>query len=109
MANKTFDFNKRKKGFLTVTLPDNKKTVLLVGNPTKKITSELMSLYDSIDSENENVIDDLYDICAKIMSRNKGGIEITKEYIEEILDIEDVTLFISSYSDFISSIYNEKN
>ena len=109
MANKTFDFNKRKKEFLTVTLPDEKKTVLLIGNPTKKISDELTSFYDSIDAADESVVDDLYHICAQIMSRNKGGIEISKEYIEDILDIEDVVSFISSYADFIGSIYQQKN
>ena len=76
MAN-TLDFNKIKKKYLTVTLSDEKQTVIMIGTPTKAIMDELMSLQTTISGmtgdATEEAMDELYEVCAKLMSRNKTG------------------------------------
>ncbi|CAM2079363.1 MAG: hypothetical protein NSGCLCUN01_03583 [uncultured Clostridium sp.] len=103
----TLNFNTIKKQYLTVTLRDEKKTTIMVCTPSKKLLSEIISI-DSLvrsvsdDSTGEEEMDALYEVCAKVMSRNKGNIKIEKEMLEDIFDIEDIMIFLKSYMDFIS-------
>jgi hypothetical protein len=109
---KTLNFNNTKKQYLTVTLADEAKTTIMVGTPTKKILNELLSMQDSLESANDastEDMDQLYNSCATIMSRNKGGKEITKEYLEEIFDFEDIIVFFNAYMEFISEVMGAKN
>lgn len=107
---KTLDFNKVKKNFLTVTLPDKDLTTLFVLTPTKAIMDAFQMLQDSINNENQiEAMDDLYKICAKIMTRNKANIFVTPEKLEQCLDVEDLTIFIQAYSNFLREITNQKN
>lgn len=105
---KVLDFTKQKKEYMTVKLNDEKGTVLLIGTPTKAILSEFYSINDMSDDDAQT-IDDLYRICAKVMSFNKGGIRITTEYLEDFFDIEDLMIFLKAYGEFVSSITNGKN
>lgn len=110
--SKVLDYTKQKKEYLTVKLNDEKKTVLMIGTPTKAILDDFININEQI---NENAgadveaINDLYRVCAKIMSFNKGGIKITAEYLSEFFDIEDIMLFFNSYSEFMTSITGSKN
>lgn len=111
---KTLNFNSVKKHYLTVTLADERNTTLLVGTPTKAIFDHLTRLKSSLEtlSEDETDVDatdDLYDACAKVMSRNKSGVKVTKEYLENVFDFEDVMIFFSNYMEFISEVANSKN
>lgn len=107
---KALDFNKVKKDYLTITLTDENRTVLMVGTPTKGILDEFIALADTLDDDiQDEAIDDMYNICAKIMSRNKGGIEITSEFLSGIFDFEDIIIFIKAYTEFIQGVTNSKN
>ena len=111
---KALNFNNVKKQFLTVTLADEKNTTLLIGTPTKAIMDDLTLLQNSIDAVSDNesnneVTDDLYNACARVMSRNKAGVKITKEFLSEIFDFEDITIFFNAYMDFIDEVIASKN
>lgn len=110
---KTLNFNNIKKEYLTVTLPDEKRTVLMVGTPNKGLLKELTAIKGALDEYNdemsEEAIDNLFYICARLLSRNKGGVEVTKEYIEDLFDIEDILIFVHAYLDFIAELANSKN
>lgn len=111
---KPLNFNNVKKQFLTITLADEKNTTLMIGTPTKAIMDDLTVLQNSINSASDNEInneatDDLYNACARVMSRNKAGIKITKEYLAEIFDFEDITIFFRAYMDFIDEVIGSKN
>ena len=110
---KPLNFNSLKKKYLTVTLPNDNRTVLMIGTPTKAILDEFLSLQDSIEDLSGNMqgetLDLFYDICSKIMSRNKAGIDISREFVSEIFDFEDVIVFIQAYTEFIQEISNAKN
>lgn len=112
--NNTLDFNKIKKQYLTVTLADENKTVIMIGTPTKSIMNIVTSLYNSLDTLSDDEIDvetmsDIYDAVAKIMSRNKTNKKIEKEYLEEIFDFEDIIIFINAYMEFITALADQKN
>ena len=109
---KILDFTKQKKEYLTVKLNDENKTVLLVGTPTKAILDEFIAINEMI-SEDEGAgaeaINELYEVCAKVLSFNKAGIKITAEYLAEFFDLEDITVLLQGYTEFMSSITNAKN
>ena len=111
---KTLNFNSVKKQFLTVTLADEKNTVLMIGTPTKAIVDDLTLLQESLNAVNKNenntvVTDDLYNACARVMSRNKTGFKVTKEFLAEIFDFEDIILFFNAYMEFIDEVIASKN
>ena len=89
---KPLNFNKVKKTYLTVTFSDEDNTTIMIGTPTKAIMDDLLELQDELNNINEDETDldstdNLYSACAKVMSRNKGGVKISKEFLEEIFDL----------------------
>lgn len=108
---KSLDFNLLKKRYLTVKLADEEQTVLMISTPTKSVLDSFIALRDTISDETvgDEAIEELYDICAKIMSRNKTGKVITREKLEDVFDFEDVIIFIRAYTDFINEVSNSKN
>ena len=113
--SKTFDFNSVKKHYLTVKLADEKNTTLLVGTPPKAIMDKITQLQADFndmtdeDKTNGEIMDDLYDVCARIMSCNKAGVKISAEYLGNLLDFEDIFLFFNAYVGFIEEISTAKN
>lgn len=110
---KSLDFNTIKKQYLTITLPDEKKTTLMIGTPTKGVMSELSALQDSFNSteeeQNSETMDILYETCARVMSCNKTKTYISKELLEEIFDLEDIVLFFKAYREFVHEVSSGKN
>lgn len=114
MAN-VLNFNTAKKQYLTVTLPDEKNTTLMVCMPTKSLFEELDSIKHSFSSDKnteeslDQVLGELYDLVARVMSRNKVGVKITKKDLEKCLDFEDIVIFFRSYMTFVNSVKSSKN
>lgn len=108
---KTLDFNTLKKQYLTVKLPDENKTTLMVYTPTKAILDSFLNMRESLagNSLGDEAIEELYDVVGKVMSCNKGGIKVTKKEVEELFDFEDIIIFIKAYTEFISEVSNSKN
>lgn len=105
---KALNFNNVSKKYWNVTLTDG--TVLLVGTPTKAIFDRLSGIKDDLGNlGDEDSLGALYDVCALVLSRNKTGKVITKEYLEEIFDIEDIIILFNSYVGFVNEIRNQKN
>ena len=108
---KTLDFKALKKQYLTVKLAVEKNTVLMITTPTKSVLDGFLSMRDSMEDGalGDEAINELYNIVAKIMSHNKNGVKISKEKIEEIMDYEDIIIFIRAYTDFIAEVTGSKN
>lgn len=111
---KSLNFNTLKKTYFTITLNDKKKTTLILGTPKKTLMDEMMALDDVLEElqksgDNRAVTDELYCTCAHVMSCNKGGIKVTKEFLEDIFDIEDIITFFRAYTDFLGEITSSKN
>lgn len=108
--SKALNFNKVKKAFLPVTLPDENETTLMILTPTKSIMNVLVNLEKDLkESDDETGADVLYEACSLIMSRNKTGRKVTVKELEDLLDVEDMFLFINTYTDFIGELTNSKN
>lgn len=106
------NFAKNKKKYLNVTLPD--ETVIMVSTPKKKTLNQLVTIRENlkeldVDDIDESVVDDLYEVSAIIMSNNKTGTVITKEKLEDLLDMEDIFKFYMCYMDFLKALTDEKN
>lgn len=102
---KSLNFNNIAKKYFTVTLADEKNTTVMIGMPTKALLEALTNLDLKNAEELENdltALEDVYRVSAQIMSRNKGGIEITKEYLEEVWDFEDVVIFLREYMTYVT-------
>lgn len=111
---KPLNFNNVRKRYLTVTLADENNTTLMIGTPTKAVMDDLILLKSSLEAIEEDgtdtaATDDLFAACAKVMSRNKAGIKISKADLEEIFDFEDIMIFFSAYMDFVSEVTSGKN
>lgn len=107
---KSLNFNNINKHYLNVTFADEKATTILVCMPTKSLLSELTGLKETITSEGGlDAMDELYDICVKIMNRNKGGVVITKEFLEDLFDYEDILIFLKGYMSFVGEVAGQKN
>lgn len=112
--SKELNFQKAKKTFLTVTMPDDEK--ILIRNPTKKIMdamtdlSEEFKALEGVDPEEADTeqsresITRIYEACALIMSNNIARKPITVAYLEDLLDVEDLITFFKTYTDFIAAL-----
>ena len=112
--SKTVNFNTLNKKYLPITLNDKEKTTIMIGMPTKRIMDSLMALQANLevvseDASNMDVMDDLYESCAVIMSRNKMGVPVTKEKLEDVFDFEDIVVFFNAYMEFVTEAVNQKN
>lgn len=110
---KTLNFNNVKKQYLPVTFADENNTTIFVGTPTKAIMDDLTLLQASIEELSEDGANtetgELFEACAKIMSRNKTGAKITREFLESVFDFEDIAIFFHAYTDFIGEVIGQKN
>lgn len=108
---KTFNFNNVQKQYFTTTLPDEKQTTIMICTPTKELMGEILSLGSIITPENmtDEKLDSIYTVCSKIMSHNKGGIKIPKEFIAKSIPLDHLITFIGEYATFIKEASNLKN
>ena len=110
MAN-VLDFNKTKKKYFNVVLNDDEQTKLAIMTPTKRLLTELMEMLPETTGEipTEEELTSLYELTARLMSRNKTGRPVTADELAEILDFEDLVTFFEAYTDFLTQAANEKN
>ena len=103
----TLDFRKQRKACLKVTLSDKAETRLSLLQPTKSLFQKMASMSEevgSIDYADLDALDEVYGVCAELMSRNREGIEVTAEQLAETLDFEDIVVFLQSYGEFVASV-----
>lgn len=111
---KTLNFNTMQKKYMTVTLP-GKKSAIMIGTPTKSMLKRLTDLNVDQDVDIEgmkndmDILDELYDVCSKIMSKNKGGVTVTADFLSEELSLEEVIIFLREYMIFVRESINVKN
>jgi hypothetical protein len=109
MSN-VLDFNKVKKNFLRVILPDEQRTEIRVLTPTKSLLTELTTMLPEGDeTPTEDDINALYAFCARLMSRNREGQAVTGEQLSACLDFEDLMTFLDTYTDFVTALTDSKN
>lgn len=108
---KSFDFNKIKPKTMNVTLSDENKTVISVMTPDKKLRDDLVALYENVDETDEDEINEaLYDVSARVMSRNKQGVKIDAIQLKKLYpDHTYIMAFLNAYVDFVGELTESKN
>ena len=117
---RTLDLSLQKRPTVRIILPRKRKSIfsrkqILDVTTSSKSTRELFSfLGESLIkvSENKATEDDferLYDVTARILSRNRQGIEISKSDIEARLDTSDIIRILKLYSEFLTETIKSKN
>lgn len=108
----TLDFRKQKKNYLKVTLPDEAETSLSVLQPTKELFHKMVSMSEEvagISGSDLDALDEVYGVCAELMSRNKEGLVVSKSNLERSLDFEDIVTFLRAYGAFVGAMVHGKN
>ena len=103
------NFNNSKKQFLTVTLPDEDQTKLLVKMPRKGLLDKVLALQKNAEEMNEDNISQIYEVTAEILNRNVGNKKIDAEKLGKLLDFEDLFILFNAYVEFIAGVANQKN
>lgn len=117
------NFQKAKRNYMVLTFDDEREKdgqketyekTILVGMPKKRIFSALMDMQDIIEQKNEaqtekekneanrEIIEELYELVAKILSNNMAGEEITVEWVEEQFTTEELQTFFVQYVKFVN-------
>lgn len=112
---KTLDLlNYDNRPVMQLAMPDG--STLHITLPNKSLITRLMRFKDTISemqesSEPEAVLNEMYDLAAKLMSCNLKNRVITSEELsgEDGISLEFLTIFFKEYFDFVNSITNSKN
>lgn len=103
-----FDFNKIKPTFMSVTLTDGRK--LLVGMPKKKTFERISALREMASEDYQgNLMEDLCELCAEILSNNQKKEPVTVAALEENYEFDHLWALINAYVDFISQVKRDPN
>lgn len=108
----TLDFRRAKKNCMKIVLNDERETKLSLLQPTKQLFERMVVMSEEIGNlsgSDLEALDEVYAVCAELMSRNKEGIVVGKNNLESILDFEDVVIFLNAYSNFVAGIVHGKN
>lgn len=121
--NYKVNFQKAKRNYMVLTFDDervkdgkkeNYERSISVGMPKKRIFTALMDMQDIIEQKNEAqtekekneanraIIDELYELVAKILSNNMTGEQITTEWVEEQFTTEELQAFLAQYVKFVN-------
>lgn len=108
---KTLDFNSIERHYLNITLNNESKTKLQIMTPSKKLLDMVLKALPKLDeaAPDEDELAALYNTAALMMKRNRKGIQVTPEELEEILDLDDLIIFYKSYVDWLNKIAQSKN
>lgn len=71
--------------------------------PTKKIVDRMTELTSVTD------LAPIYDLLSQTLSRNTEKIEITREFLENKIDVFDIKLIFAEYTKFIKEITADPN
>lgn len=106
------NFRSSKKSYLPVVFEDNTK--ILVKTPTKRLVERMTTLSESLEAvessaNSSEALEAVFAIASEVMSNNVGNKEITSEYLEEMLDLQDIMTFFDEYTKLIDGINEIKN
>ncbi len=106
------NFRSFKKNYLPVVFEDNTK--ILVKTPTKGLVERLATLSESLgelehSANSSEALGTVFELASQVMSNNVGKKEITSDYLEEMLDLQDILMFFDEYTKLIDGINEIKN
>lgn len=112
---RTLDFNSVKRPSMLLTMKDEAKTKIHVSTPTEALVEELQTVSAEMDSvlsagDSESVKAS-FDLAARLINCNSDGIRVTADELrgKYNIDLVDLVLFFSIYTDFVDEIGKAKN
>lgn len=110
---KNFDFNAIEQVTMGVTLPNKEKTRLNLTTPTislvEKLEANIGKVEKIFNSDDENSINDLFQMLADLMSCNKEFRTVTVAELKDCLLAQHVNAFLIAYTEFLAEIKSAKN
>lgn len=104
------DFTKVQKRVLNVKLTDG--NVILVRMPTKHMFDVLIEMQNTLaelEIANAEQVEYVYQMAAELLSNNRQGKKIEKEYVEKLFDIEDIQILFEAYVNFVAGQTSDPN
>lgn len=109
------DFNIHRPNVLPLKLADDKQTMINVVPPTVDLQEELRANSDQLSillgQADEEMIEALYDLAARLMSCNRNYKKFTAEDLRTTyrMDAEDLAVFYLRYSAYLEEMEHAKN
>lgn len=105
--SKVLNFNTLKRKTMTIIMNDEEQTKLNVCVPKKEMLDNMIAIKDV--EENEESVNMLYEVCAELISNNREKKTYTADELKDILEFEDLLVFVQYFTDFINEVQNSKN
>ena len=117
------NFQRAKRNYMVLTFDDEREVdgkieeyerTIMVGMPKKRVFTALMDMQEIMDKRddaqtkeekneaNREIIDELYDLTAKILSNNLKGEIITTEWVEDQFSTDEIKEFFAQYVKFVN-------
>ncbi len=124
------NFQKAKRNYMVLTFDDEREKdgkieecekTICVGMPKKRIFTALMDMQDIANKRDEaqtaaeknganrEIIDELYELTAQILSNNLKGEKITADWVDEHLQINEIKDFLTQYANFANGEASSPN
>lgn len=113
------NFQKAKRKFMLLTFDDMKEDgtpyehIIKVGMPKKRVFHALLDMQTVKDEKDDaqtkkerneadrRIVDEMYELVAKILSNNLDGEKITAEWVEDQFSAEELKIFLFQYVKFV--------
>lgn len=124
------NFQKAKRNYMVLTFDDEREKngeieeyekTICVGMPKKRVFTALMDMQDIANKRDEaqtaaeknganrEIIDELYELTAQILSNNLKGEKITVEWVDDHLQIDEIKDFLTQYANFANGEASSPN
>ena len=115
------NFQKAKRNYMVLTFDDEREEngkivefekVIHVGMPKKRVFHALIDMQEIVEKKGEaqtaaekneadrEVIDELYELTAQVLSNNLKGEKITVDWVDDQFSIEEIKEFLIQYTKF---------
>lgn len=124
------NFQKAKRNYMVLTFDDEREKdgkieeyekTICVGMPKKRVFTALMDMQDIANKRDEaqtaeeknganrEIIDELYELTAQILSNNMKGEKITADWVDDHLQIDEIKDFLLQYANFANGEASNPN
>ena len=128
--NYRVNFQKAKRNYIVLTFDDEREEngevveyekTLCVGMPKKRVFTALMDMQEITDKRddaqtkeekneaNREIIDELYELTAKMLSNNLNGEKITADWVDDHFEIREIKDFLTQYANFANGEASNPN
>lgn len=124
------NFQKEKRNYMVLTFDDEREKdgkieeyerTICVGMPKKRVFTALMDMQEIVDKKDEaltaaekneanrEIIEELYELTAQILSNNLKGEKITVDWVDDHFQIDEIKDFLTQYANFTNGEASNPN